>query len=104
MFQSDTFKKVAHILPRLKQLSHFILDGLTEAFDFAFITDFVLKNENLLIKLTFDENISLSSAYNEILENFIAKIIETPPKKIAYINFPGFENSDLYDDYRKLYD
>uniref|UniRef100_A0A914YKJ9 Uncharacterized protein n=1 Tax=Panagrolaimus superbus TaxID=310955 RepID=A0A914YKJ9_9BILA len=104
MFQKDTFKKLADILPDLKEFSVLSLDGLTEAFDFASITDFLLKNENLVIFLRFDEDIPLSDAYKEILEKFIDKIIETPPKEFPYIEFPRFENSILYNDYRKLYD
>uniref|UniRef100_A0A914YV52 Uncharacterized protein n=1 Tax=Panagrolaimus superbus TaxID=310955 RepID=A0A914YV52_9BILA len=111
MFKRDTFKKLADILPLSKEYSCINLsrltvglDDLTEAFDFATVTDFLLKNESLFIFLGFDKNIPLSSGYKEIIENFIAKIIETPPKQIPLIEFPEFENSVYYDDYRKLYD
>uniref|UniRef100_A0A914YXS8 Uncharacterized protein n=1 Tax=Panagrolaimus superbus TaxID=310955 RepID=A0A914YXS8_9BILA len=103
MFQEDTFKKLADILPSLKELSDFSLYGLTEAFNFASITDFLLKNENLVINLGYNEGIPLSNGYIKILESFIAKIIEAPPKRIPDIYFPGFEKSVYYQDYLKLY-
>uniref|UniRef100_A0A914Y4X4 Uncharacterized protein n=1 Tax=Panagrolaimus superbus TaxID=310955 RepID=A0A914Y4X4_9BILA len=102
MFKTDTFKKLANILPCINKLYRFILCDLTEAFDFASMTDFLVKNENILISLNY--GVLLSDAYKEIIEKFIAKIIETPPKRIPYIDFPGFENSFFYDDYRKLYE
>uniref|UniRef100_A0A914XUK6 Uncharacterized protein n=1 Tax=Panagrolaimus superbus TaxID=310955 RepID=A0A914XUK6_9BILA len=103
MFQADTSQKVAGLLPLLKELSTFILCDLTEAFDFASMADFLLKNENLFICLAYNENIPLSSGYKEIVESLIVKIVETPPKRIPHITFPGFENSIYYNDYQKLF-
>uniref|UniRef100_A0A914YDJ3 Uncharacterized protein n=1 Tax=Panagrolaimus superbus TaxID=310955 RepID=A0A914YDJ3_9BILA len=101
MFKKDTFKKFADILPRLKELSYFKIHGLTEAFDFTSITDFLLKNETINITLDYRFE-ALSDEYLGILEKFIAKIIENPPEKIPVINSPGLRNCNIYDEYRKL--
>uniref|UniRef100_A0A914YXX8 Uncharacterized protein n=1 Tax=Panagrolaimus superbus TaxID=310955 RepID=A0A914YXX8_9BILA len=67
------------------------------------MTDFLLKNETINFHLEYDCNAVLSDEYKEDLENFIAKIVETPPKRIPHIDFLGFENSIFYDDYQKLF-
>uniref|UniRef100_A0A914XSW7 Uncharacterized protein n=1 Tax=Panagrolaimus superbus TaxID=310955 RepID=A0A914XSW7_9BILA len=100
MFKPDSIHKYADIFPRWKKLFHLGLYGLTEDFDLASITDFLLKNEKLTVCLSYFN--PLTDGYKEILEKFIVKIIETRPKRIPYIYFPGLQNSIFYDDYQGL--
>uniref|UniRef100_A0AC34GX40 Uncharacterized protein n=1 Tax=Panagrolaimus sp. ES5 TaxID=591445 RepID=A0AC34GX40_9BILA len=102
MFKPDTFNKLADVTSNngLKWLS---LGGLTEDFDFSTTLDFLLKiKKSLNVSLQYRNRVPLSNAYKENLETCIAKIIATPPERIPNITFPGFEESTLYNDYKKL--
>uniref|UniRef100_A0A914Y207 Uncharacterized protein n=1 Tax=Panagrolaimus superbus TaxID=310955 RepID=A0A914Y207_9BILA len=68
MFEKDTVKKIADILPGLKELSYFQIRFLTEIFDFGSVTDFLLKNETISVWLEYDFNAVLSDEYKEDLD------------------------------------
>uniref|UniRef100_A0A914Y4X3 Uncharacterized protein n=1 Tax=Panagrolaimus superbus TaxID=310955 RepID=A0A914Y4X3_9BILA len=102
MVKKDAIKKFVEIVPCFKELFHFTLYALTEAFDFASITDFLLKNETINVILQFRGDVPMSDAYKKDLEKFISKIIETPPKRMPIIDFPGIRKCIFYNDYKKL--
>uniref|UniRef100_A0AC34FLQ3 Uncharacterized protein n=1 Tax=Panagrolaimus sp. ES5 TaxID=591445 RepID=A0AC34FLQ3_9BILA len=94
LFESDTVKKVAEILPRLQKLHKFYLHFLrTTSFDFASFSDFLLKNETVNVDLSYFDDIT--GAYREMIETFIEKIIQNPPKRIPKIDLSQFDEVEF---------
>uniref|UniRef100_A0AC34GTZ7 F-box domain-containing protein n=1 Tax=Panagrolaimus sp. ES5 TaxID=591445 RepID=A0AC34GTZ7_9BILA len=94
----DTAQKMTVILPRLQKLRKLKLIGVNQNFDLFSFTDFLMKNETVFIHLI------ISSVNSDAFVTMINRIIETPPKRIPFINYLQFEDYPvLCQRYHKLY-
>uniref|UniRef100_A0A914QAG3 Uncharacterized protein n=1 Tax=Panagrolaimus davidi TaxID=227884 RepID=A0A914QAG3_9BILA len=99
MFEGDAVVKMAQILPTLKNMCCFTLENLTKAFDFALITDFLLKNDIINISLDYAK-FRPCEYYKTLLTKFLSELFANPPKKIPDLPFLIFFNGGC--EYRKM--
>uniref|UniRef100_A0AC34EZ99 DUF38 domain-containing protein n=1 Tax=Panagrolaimus sp. ES5 TaxID=591445 RepID=A0AC34EZ99_9BILA len=100
-FKSDTVKKMVEILSGLKNLLAIEFEYFDQSFDLSAFSDFLMKNETVFVHFEYLDN-EFDDAYQQMIDAFIAKIMENPPKIIPVIKFPGC--GDLkFAEYHKMY-